>query len=243
MTAIPRSTSPTSTATTCSASLTTRPTIRLPAGRPTARRSCSPAAGTATSTSTPSAWTAATWCGSPTKRSTRSSPRFRPTDSASRSTPGPRSRTATSCSSTPTEPSGRCWLTPVTTGQPPGLRTATRLLSCAAGAASGSWRPTVRTFGRCRPMACPIAGLRGVRTVASPSSSTTISGPWPRTAQTAASSPRRPSRSSCLHGLRTASRSYIRGIRGAPQQPNARAMTTCWISLVPSPISSTFASQ
>src|SRR5262249_14435953 len=27
------------------------------------------------------------------------------------------------------------------------------------------------------------------------------------------------------------------------QQPNARAITTCWISLVPSPISSTLASQ
>ena len=31
--------------------------------------------------------------------------------------------------------------------------------------------------------------------------------------------------------------------RARAQQPSARAMTRCWISLVPSPISSTFASQ
>ena len=37
--------------------------------------------------------------------------------------------------------------------------------------------------------------------------------------------------------------SPARGRRRESQQPNARAITTCWISLVPSPISSTFASQ
>ena len=33
------------------------------------------------------------------------------------------------------------------------------------------------------------------------------------------------------------------GWRPPPQQPSCRAMTRCWISLVPSPISSTLASQ